>query len=198
MREHSAIDLTAFILAGGKSTRMRRDKAFLEFEGRTLLSRALDLARSVASDVRIVGNREKFETFAPVVEDIFPARGPLAGIHAALRSSSTNLNLMLAVDMPFVSPAFLRFLIAQARAAPQAVVIVPRQDRRQTLCAIYRHAFAEPAEHALLAGRNRVDLLFDLVPIRVIDETELQTAGFSPEIFRNLNTPADLEVESKK
>ena len=66
-------------------------------------SGALDLARSVTFDVRIVGSQEKFAPFAPVVEDIFPDCGPLGGIHAALRASSTELNMMLAVDMPFVS-----------------------------------------------------------------------------------------------
>ena len=94
--------VTAFILAGGKSTRMGTDKAFVEYDGRTLLARALDLARSVTPDVRIVGSAEKFAPFAPVVEDIFCDCGPLGGIHAALRSSPTELNVMLAVDTPFV------------------------------------------------------------------------------------------------
>ena len=84
MADGSAGDVTAFVLAGGKSTRMGSDKAFLEFEDRTLLARALELAQSITPRVSIVGSREKFGKFAPVVEDIFPDCGPLAGIHAAL------------------------------------------------------------------------------------------------------------------
>ena len=95
MENGPAPDLTAFILAGGKSTRMGTDKAFVDYDGRTLLLRALDLARSVATDVRIVGSKEKFAAFGPVVEDIFRDCGPLGGIHAALRASPTELNLML-------------------------------------------------------------------------------------------------------
>src|SRR5690348_1515752 len=98
-------DVAAFILAGGKSTRMGADKAFVPLDGRTLLARALDLARSVTPDVRIVGNPETFASFAPVVEDVFRDRGPLGGIHAALRASTKELNLILAVDVPFVSLA---------------------------------------------------------------------------------------------
>src|ERR1700677_3288499 len=140
-------DLTAFVLAGGKSTRMGADKAFVGYDGRTLLARALDLARSVTPDVRIVGSPEKFAPFAPVVEDIFRDCGPLGGIHAALQSSGTELNLMLAVDTPFVSWAFLQYLRSQARNAPAATVIVPRSDgARQPLCAIYRREFAVVAE----------------------------------------------------
>ena len=71
MENASAGHVTAFVLAGGKSARMGMDKAFVEFEGGTLLVRALDLARSVTADVRIVGRREKFAAFAQVVEDVF-------------------------------------------------------------------------------------------------------------------------------
>jgi molybdopterin-guanine dinucleotide biosynthesis protein A len=187
-------DVAAFILAGGKSTRMGVDKAFLDFDDRTLVARALDLARSVAPDVYIVGSREKFLPFALVVEDVYQGCGPLGGIHAALRSSSADLNVMLAVDAPFLSWALFQYLISQARSAPEAVVIVPHCDGRwQPLCAIYRREFAEFAEKALREGRNRIDLLFDLVKTRVIEKDELARAGFSPAIFGNLNTPQEVE-----
>lgn len=193
------IGVTAFILAGGKSTRMRTDKAFVEYEGHTLLERALALTRSVASEVRIVGDPAKFAAFAPVVEDLFRDCGPLAGIHAALRASHTELNLMLAVDLPFVSAALLQYLIAQAQGAPDAIVIVPHsEERRQPLCAIYRRKFSDAAENSLRSGKNRIDRLFDFVPTRVITEEELKAAGFAPGIFRNLNTPEELEAAMKK
>jgi molybdopterin-guanine dinucleotide biosynthesis protein A len=185
-------DLTAFILAGGKSTRMGTDKAFVTLDGRTLLARALDLAHSVTADVRIVGAATKFAAFAPVVEDVFPGCGPLAGIHAALRSSQTELNLILAVDVPFVSFALLQFLIARARNSP-ATATVPRTTQGwQPLCAIYRREFANAAEAALRAGRYKIDALFDEAHTHAISEEELESAGFSPNIFRNLNTPEDL------
>ena len=189
-------DLTAFVLAGGKSTRMGADKAFVGYDGRTLLARALDLARSVTPDVRIVGSSEKFASFAPVVEDIFRDCGPLGGIHAALRASPVELNLMLAVDTPFVSSSFLQYLIRQARRELAAVVVVPRLNTGwQPLCAIYRREFADAAEPALRAGKNKIDRLFAVVGTRVIDQQELEAAGFFPALFRNLNTPQELEAE---
>jgi len=191
--------LTAFILAGGKSTRMGMDKAFVDYEGRTLLMRTLDLARSAASDVWIVGDKKKFAGLAPVLEDIFHDRGPLGGIHAALRASPTELNLMLAVDTPFVSLAFLQYLISRARSAPGAAVIVPRAGGSwQPLCAIYRREFADVAENALRAHENRIDRLFDVVRTRVIEQQELEGAGFSAAIFHNLNTPEELEAQRQR
>ena len=185
-------DFTAFILAGGNSTRMGTDKAFVMLEGRTLLARALKVCRTVTSDVRIVGDRKKFAPFAPVVEDVFPGCGPLAGIHAGLRDSETDWNVVLAVDLPFVSPALLLFLVAQARES-RAMVTVPRAGEGwQPLCAIYRRAFADAAETALRAGRYKIDALFDESLIRPVGEEDLRRAGFSPEVFRNLNTPKEL------
>ncbi len=188
-------EASVFILAGGKSSRMGADKAFVEFEGRTLLARALDLARSITPEVRIVGEVAKFSAFAPVVEDVFRECGPLGGIHAALRATRTELNVVLAVDMPFVSFALLQFLLSRARNPDGAVATVPRSAGRwQPLCAVYRREFGEAAEFALRAGRYKIDALFDAVQVQVVDEEGLVDAGFAPRIFSNLNTPDDLHT----
>jgi molybdopterin-guanine dinucleotide biosynthesis protein A len=185
-------DVTAFILAGGNSTRMGTDKAFVMLDGRTLLARALDVCRTITSEVRIAGDRKKFAPFAPVVEDVFPGCGPLAGIHAALRASQTDWNVVLAVDLPFVSSALLHFLVARARDGG-AVVTVPRAGKGwQPLCAVYRRAFANAAETALREGRYKIDALFDQALTRPVKEVDLRTAGFSSQAFRNLNTPEEL------
>src|SRR6266849_3025762 len=98
--------VTAFVMAGGKSARMGEDKAFLRLGRCTLLAHALDLARAAAGSAWIVGNSGKFGAFGPVIEDVYPERGPLGGIHAALTQTATDLNLMIAVDLPFLHPNF--------------------------------------------------------------------------------------------
>jgi molybdopterin-guanine dinucleotide biosynthesis protein A len=186
-------DATAFILAGGKSSRMGQDKAFLPFAGSTLLERVLATLRAVVSDVRIVGSAERFGDFAPTVEDQFPNCGPLGGIHAALSASNRPLNLIVAVDMPFLEPDFLRYLLDQARASNDPVTIACAENRWQPLCAVYRRAFLSVAESALRARRYRIDDLFSQVNLRAIDEHELAAHNFSSQIFCNLNTPDELE-----
>ena len=190
-------DVTAFILAGGKSIRMGKDKAFLEFKGRILLARALELAAGVAKNVRIVGDPSKFAAFGRVIEDIYCEHGPLGGIHAALLSSSTELNLMLAVDLPLVEPNFLKYLVSVARDA-NAVVTVPRaSDGLQPLCAVYRRGFAEVAEQSLAQGKNKIDALFAAVETRILGQEELSGAGFSGRMFNNLNTPEEFQKAAK-
>ena len=185
--------ITGFVLAGGESTRMGSDKAFLQLGNETLVARAMRLAGAVSGEVRIVGSAARFAGHGTVVEDVFPKRGPLGGIHAALHSSGTDLNLVLAVDLPFVEPRLLDYIIARAHGC-DAVVTVPRASGGwQPLSAVYRRAFAEAAETALAQGKNKIDALFALVKTEIIDEDELTRAGFSPAMFRNLNTPEDWE-----
>jgi molybdenum cofactor guanylyltransferase len=192
-----ATDVAAFILAGGKSSRMGMDKAFIVLDGSALLVRALAVARSVATDVRIVsgkpGDAAKFRSYAPVVEDVFHDCGPLGGIDAALQASTAELNLLLAVDMPFVSGQLLRFLIARARSSISTVTVPRAGGRSQPLCAVYRRAFADVAEKALRAGRYKIDALFHNVATDSIGDAELHAAGFSASMFRNLNTPEELD-----
>jgi molybdopterin-guanine dinucleotide biosynthesis protein A len=192
-------DLSGFILAGGHSRRMGRDKAFLELDGRTLLARALDLLRALTPEVWIVGPAAKFRSYGWVIEDIFADCGPLAGIHAALCASATELNLIVAVDLPFVTESLLRFIIEQARAG-DAVVTVPRiAGGYQPLCAVYRRAFAPLSAAALESGRNKIDALFAKTTTRILEEPELRRFAFSPEMFHNLNTPQDFRrVVSEK
>jgi molybdopterin-guanine dinucleotide biosynthesis protein A len=202
-----------FVLAGGKSSRMGAgtDKVFLEFDGQTLLDRALAVMSTVCDRVAIVGEPSKFTKYGSskygslkygskksrsskyesVVADIFPGCGPLAGIHGALLHSSAELNLMLAVDMPFVSQELLAFLFAEAEKSA-AIVTVPRSARGlQPLCAVYRSDFSTVAEKALRAGKYKIDALFSSVSVRVIEEGELTAAGFSEQSFFNVNTPQD-------
>lgn len=188
----------AYVLAGGKSTRMGRDKAFLELGGKALVRRALALARAVAKEVKIVGDPGKFGEYGPVVPDIYPERGPLGGIHAALAESASELNLMLGVDLPFLEAGFLQLLVSAAKDSP-ALVTVPRVDGYyQPLSAVYRKGFSVLAEEALEGNRNKVDALFPHIPLRVVNDEEIARNGFSPAMFRNVNTPEDWKMAAEE
>jgi molybdopterin-guanine dinucleotide biosynthesis protein A len=180
-----------FVLAGGRSSRMGSDKAFLEFGGVTLLERALAGMAGACDQVMIVGDPAKFASYGPVIADVFPGCGPLGGIHAALVHSAAELNLMVAVDMPFVSAELLAFLFAEAEKN-DAIVAVPRVGKGlQPLCAVYRRDFAAVAEQALRAGKYKVDAVFAGVSTCVIEASELAAAGFSERSFLNVNTPEE-------
>jgi molybdopterin-guanine dinucleotide biosynthesis protein A len=183
-------DVAAFILAGGRSTRMGRDKSLLHLRGRTLLERALEAPRSVTGRIRIVGPKAKFGPDA--IEDLFADRGPLGGIHAALAQSTAEINLVLSVDMPFVATEFLQLLAEESRRTGAVVTVPFIAEQWQPLCAAYRREFAGLAERALQAGKNKIDPLFCHTTVRRLDDEELKRLAFDARMFDNLNTPEDL------
>ncbi len=117
---------SAVILAGGKSSRMGRDKAELELAGVTLLERQIKLVQSVgAAEVFVSGRADQnVSRFGcPVLADNFPEAGPLAGIERALQICRHPLLLVLAVDMPQMTTAVLEELKMQSAGRTG---IVPR------------------------------------------------------------------------
>lgn len=198
--------VNAFIIAGGKSSRMKQgvempssDKAFLSIDGRFLIEHAIHQAR-VADDIYIVGPKEKFSAYGRVVLDVFPDAGPLGGIHAALKKSRADQNLILPVDMPFLKRDFLRYLLDFALKHP-AMVTVPRTNGRvQPLCAVYRRDFADLAETALKDGRHKIDELFpkDGTVFVDLDSPEMKGKGFDADMFDNINSPDDYAAAAKR
>jgi len=170
---------------------MGADKALLSFGNRTLLERALQTAATVAVKTCIVGPRGRYSEFGEVIEDIYRDCGPLAGIHAALSFTTTDLNLILSVDMPLMTPKFLSWLVAQAERSPELIVVPEAAGGLQPLCATYRKAACAFAKQSLQKGDYKVDHLFSQVPTRILKEKEIVANGFSPEIFRNVNTPEE-------
>ncbi len=189
----AAKDLAVFVLAGGRSSRMGTDKAFLELQGKTLLARALELARTANPNVAIVGSASLYQGHGRVVEDVFPGHGPLSGIHAALCSTANALNLVLGVDLPFVEASFLKYLVLQASESGAVVTVPWAAAGFQPLCAVYHRHFRDVAQAAMERGENKIDVLFASVPTRAIDEAEMARFAFDPAMFQNLNTREDVE-----
>ena len=118
------MNFSAVILAGGKSLRMGRDKAFLEIGGQTLLARQIGLASEIgAAEIFISGRAEAdYSAFGcRVLQDKFPDAGPLAGIERALDAAKSPLLLVLAVDLPEMNAEFLRRLAANASESCGAI-----------------------------------------------------------------------------
>jgi molybdenum cofactor guanylyltransferase len=185
---------TAFILVGGKSSRMGSDKALLSLGGQSLLTQALLTSSAVASTVRISGSKDRYAKFGDVVEDIYRDCGPLGGIHAALSATSTDLNLMLSVDMPRMTSEFLKWLLERASASPELILVPDAAGGPQPLCAVYRPGALPAVTQALQSGKYKIGRLFSKVPTRVLTEQEIVSSGFSVTIFQNVNTPDEYKA----
>ena len=200
--------MNGFVLAGGASTRMGRDKALLQLGGRPLIEIALGLLRGLGIEPRICGTRPDLARFAQVLPDNHPGRGPLAGIEAALSASGSDLNLFIPVDLPLLPLAFLRWMMDRAEVS-QAVATIPLlTGRPQPLCAVYSRRLLRGIHEALAGGEykmmtaiasaahslgERIDtcavesLAAALIPETWPDDPPVQLW------FRNINTPEEYE-----
>jgi molybdenum cofactor guanylyltransferase len=141
---------SAVILAGGQSHRMGRDKAWLKLEGQSLLVRQLETARAAGATELLISGRAGVDyggLHGRVLLDEFPNAGPLAGLERALAAASFPLVLALAVDMPHVTPAFLREILGGCK--PNSGVIPQVDQRLEPLAAFYPRACYQHARHLL-------------------------------------------------
>lgn len=178
---------TLLILAGGESRRMGRPKALLPV-GDTTLIEWVTARLAPTFDHLLVAGRD--QTHLPcglcryLVPDIHPGAGPLAGVEAGLAATPHDTVLAIACDMPEVTPALARRLVAAAAAGGVDAALPRVRGEPQPACAAYRRSAAHPIANALNAGRYRAaDVLSELKVAWLDDE--------DPLLFANINTLED-------
>jgi molybdopterin-guanine dinucleotide biosynthesis protein A len=211
MPDQEPCSAEGFVLAGGRSTRMGRDKALLSLAGRSLLDLALDKLRALplAGAPRIAAARSDLSAHAAVIDDLHPGCGPLSGIEAALAASAQSLNVFLPVDLPLLPPQFLLWMLERT-AVTGALVTVPRfNGRPQPLCAVYHRDLLGPITASLFTGEHKVMHAvtaaalahsparnLDIFDVELVASAHGQMAAFSPlplyRWFHNCNTPEDM------
>jgi molybdopterin-guanine dinucleotide biosynthesis protein A len=190
----------SFILAGGASTRMGRDKSLLELAGETLIARTLHLLQRSRLQPTIVGDPEKFAGLAlgaPVIPDDTPGLGPLAGIATALRHTKKPWNLIVGCDLPFLTDDWIRYLIARAtRAHKDAesrfdVVIPQNQAVPEPLCAMYHQRCVVAISEQLARGIRKVTAALAGLRLDLILPEEWKAFDSGGLLFKNMNSPQD-------
>lgn len=166
--------------------RMGQDKALLPLRGRPLAAHMAGVVADAAGSAVLVGDPARLSSLGfPVIPDTWPGAGPLGGIATALRHSAAQWNLVLACDMPRVTPAFLLQLFGWAEASGcDCLLPAGPSGRPEPLCAIY-HARCLPALAAALArGIRKVTAATAAtrMEIRRIDDDA---------VFQNCNTPEE-------
>ncbi len=183
-----------FVLAGGFSSRMGKDKALLEISGAALVVRAARLAAAECAPVTIVGRLEDSARFGfPAIADERPRLGPLGGILTALDHTAAAWNLILACDLPYLTGEWLRFLISRARASRAQVVLPVSASGPEPLCAVYHRASARPIRSRLEQGILKITEAIEAAGVERISPEEILPFDARGVLFQNLNTPADYE-----
>ena len=190
------MNISAVLLAGGESRRMRKDKATLLFRGRPLWQIQLELLRQLEpAEVFISARTDPIWRPADVefVADDLPSRGPLSGLAASLAQMRTKHLLALAIDMPFMTQEYLKFLCGQIE--PGRGVLPKIDNRAEPLAAIY------PREVDVVLGSalSGVDFSLQTLTKRLVEAGKLRTVSVPDEarkLFLNLNDRFATDMKS--
>ena len=187
------LDVEAFILVGGRSSRMGKDKSGLRFGDRSAVALIATSLQAVAPTIRSVGGAVPAVEGLPNIPDAHDKWGPLAGIEAALCNSNSEYSLIVACDLPFVTGELFQRLMG---LADHWAAVVPLQSdgRPQPLCAIYRRApCLAAARQAIANGEHSPRALLDQIQTRYVSFSELSDLDGSEYFFFNVNTPENYE-----
>lgn len=186
---------SGFVLAGGGSTRMGRNKALLPFHGITLVEHIAEVVRQAAGSVTLIGDPAQLGHLGlPVVLDKLPSRGPASGIYTALTITPSDWNLIAGCDMPAITCDVLAGLLrraAETSSATNVVAAAGSDGDPEPLCAVY-HRRCQPAV-ARAISENRLKMK------NLLSELGVETMAVDPSTVVNLNTPAEwAEFEAKR
>jgi len=199
-------DAAGFILAGGMSSRMGRDKALVLLAGRPLIEHGLDILGEAGLSASIAGARSELSNFAPTVADEMPDAGPLSGVCAALAPSTARWVVFLSVDQPLMPAKMITYLLRHARIADAAVTLAAVNGFPQTFPAVIDRAALPALSAELETGRSGCYAAFRAAatalgqPLSILPVELLAQSGqvdhpraLPPALwFLNVNTPADL------
>jgi molybdenum cofactor guanylyltransferase len=191
MSRELPLDVGGYVLAGGKSLRMGRDKALLELAGRPLAQHAVVKLGRVCADVHLLGNRSELAVYAPLVRDLHEGRGPLSGIEAALEHSQHDWNLFMPVDMPFLPTAFLAWwapmALAREKEGTRMAMLTVDGRPQPALCLLHKDVLPF-VRQAMERGGFKLSRVFEEA------ERELSTRqGGRTGVFFNLPWSEDQE-----
>jgi molybdopterin-guanine dinucleotide biosynthesis protein A len=184
------------ILAGGTSSRMGRNKAFLELQGKPLIMSIAETLKQVFSDVILIANdRHAYEHLGlKIFPDLYQHCGPLGGIHAAFSHSNSSSLFVTACDTPCISPEFIRYLVSFPSA--KHVKIPVADNGKHLLCGIFhREVFPVLVQQLERKELKVMDFLERVLCERIPIHSSL--SFYTPELFFNINTEDDLRAISK-
>ncbi len=189
--------VSCIVLAGGRSSRLGVDKAFLEIGGKPIVERVVKRMTAIADEVLLVTNTpEQFAYLGlRMVRDVQPGQGVLGGLYSGLLVAGNDYSLVVACDMPFLDLKLLRYMVL---LTPEQDVVIPCVgDMLEPLHAIYSRSCLKPIERALSCGERRVVGFFPEVRVRYVDQREVDILDPRHLSFFNINTPQDLDQARK-
>ncbi|MDN6289951.1 MAG: molybdenum cofactor guanylyltransferase [Tetragenococcus koreensis] len=179
--------VTSFILAGGKSSRMGMDKGFCKIGQEEFIPRIAKCLTPFSQEVVLVSGLEAYDVFGlKRIEDIYPGKGPIAGIQAALEYTSTENNIIMSCDIPFISPTLIQRLVDETQE--QDVIHLATRHETMPLAALYKKSC-----RTYFKSRLEKDELKLRDALKGLQVKNIQVAEEEERFLSNINTPQELK-----
>ena len=190
--------VTGIILAGGKSSRLGRDKAWEDVGGQRIIDRVIGTLQSSCDEVLIIGDRPERQNELSLPKCIqyrsaeLEGRGSIGGLYTGLKASDTLWSLVVACDMPFISRELIRFMLSIISKNRCDAIVPVINGRYQPTHALYNSTCIPFIEKNISSGNFRMDSYFDEIYLEEISEDVINSIKGAELSFFNVNTEDDL------
>ena len=191
-------NITAIILAGGKSTRMGQEKSLILFSGKPLIEVLIDKLSRIFNNLMIITNKpDLYKKYGIEIHtDLLKNHGSLGGIYTGLFYSKTNYNFICACDMPFLNENLIKFMLK--KTGSYDIIIAQHNARLEPLSAIYSKSCITPIKEQLSKNNLKITDFFSSVKVKTITENEIMTFDAEGKCFVNINTREDFHTVCKE
>ncbi len=180
------------ILAGGKSSRMGKDKALLSIDNDNFIKRLSETFSFFQEKMIARGNKDSTADLTwPVIPDVYPDHGPIGGLHAALKNCRSEALFLTACDTPLIKPEVFWKLQDRMREDVDAVIAVTEDGKYHPLCGIYKKQVADLVEEQILGGDNRIRHVLKRIRVEYVQLNAEEDGLY------NINTPEDYTLYIK-
>jgi len=190
-------EITGIVLAGGKSSRMGKDKSLLVYGGKPLITYAIDALRPLCGKVIINSNHAVYDfTGCEVWPDELPVQAPMIGIYSCLKRSASKWNMVLSCDMPMVSASLIEWLWLHKS---ESDMVIPVHDGAcmEPLCGLYSKTTLPLLEEKILSGDYSLQRFIGQASASLL-EIGPHLDVYSPNLFLNINTEEDFSLLTTK
>lgn len=194
-REELPLFGTAAILAGGKSSRMGFDKQLLMEDDRRILETVIETLKQEFPDILIVTAKPQLYEGIGVrlCSDLYPGRGPLAGVHAALRNTRSQYVYLLACDMPVVNLPFIRHMKQKLLETRMDICASRYNERMEPFNTFYSRALLGEVIHRLETGNSSLFRFIHASRTCVLSQEDAACFDKELRMFTNINTRTEYQ-----
>jgi len=179
-------NISAIILAGGKSSRMGTDKGLLKINDKPMVEYVIDIAKEFSDDIYIITYNQKYNQFhLPLLSDIYPEKGPLGGIYTGLMNIKNSSAIVLSCDTPFIDKKTIETILESVQNYD--IVYASENGKIHPLIGVYHKNCLPTFKKCLIENKLKMTLAFE-----ELNTLELKIKPDNPKAFLNVNSKEDL------